>query len=132
MFQESDTTQTPETIDTATIPDTTIFLDTTIVQDTIVRNDSTIIVDSIQIVETINIDSDSTITDTAIVYKDSKILYEIPVNSWKSILPEKYIVQRSVGIDIRDTSFTKNLKNAEMVYWKDGDEIWTIKLGDWW
>lgn len=129
MFQESDTAQTPETIDTTTISDTTIVKDTTIVQDTIVRNDSTIIVDSIQIVETVNIDSDTTNSDTAIVYKDSKALYEIPVNSWKEVLPEKYIVQRNISIDILDTSFIKNIKNAEMVYWKDGSQILVIRMG---
>lgn len=128
MFQESDTTQTPETIDTTTIPDTTISLDTTIVQDTIVRNDSTIIVDSIQIVETINIDSDSTISDTAIVYKDSKILYEIPVNSWKSILPEKYIVQRNVDVEVSMNRFFNELKSIEAVFWNTDSIAYIIQL----
>lgn len=130
MFAESDTTHTPEVIEVPTdIPDTVTTIDTTIVQDTIIRNDSVIIVDSLDIVETINIDGDTTNTDTAIVYKDSKILYEIPVNSWKEILPENYIVQRNIQIEIEDITFLNNMKYAEFVYWKDGSPIWVIKLG---
>lgn len=129
MFAESDTTQTPESIEVPTdVPDTVTTVDTTIIQDTIIQNDSIIIVDSLDIVETISIDGDTTKTDTAIVYKNSRILYEIPVNSWKEILPEKYIVQRNISGKIVYNGYNNELKVIEAVYWNTDSIALVIPL----
>lgn len=129
MFAESDTAQTPEVIEVPTnIPDTVTTVDTTIVQDTIIQNDSVIIVDSLDIVETISIDGDTANTDTVIVYKNSKILYEIPVTSWKEILPEKYIVQRNISGKIVYNGYNNELKQIEAVYWNNDSIALVIPL----
>lgn len=131
MFAESDTTQTPENIQIPNdVPDTVINLDTTIIQDTIIQNDSIIIVDTLDIVETISIDGDTTNTDTAIVYKDSKILYEIPVNSWKEVLPEKYIVQRNIDVKVSMARYFNELKSVEAVFWNTDSIALVITLGN--
>lgn len=129
MFAGSDTTQTPENIQIPNdVPDTVIQIDTTIVQDTIIQNDSIIIVDSLDIVETISIDGDTTNTDTVNVYKNSRVLYEIPVTSWKEILPEKYIVQRNISGKIVYNGYNNELKVIEAVYWNTDSIALVIPL----
>lgn len=72
--------------------------------------------------------NDTTFTDTAIVYKNSKILYEIPVNSWKEVLPEKYIVQRNISGKIVYNGYNNELKVIEAVYWNTDSIALVIPL----
>jgi len=57
--------------------------------------------------------------DTAYIIVGNDTLKEIPITSWNSVIPEKYIVQRNVAVTV-PTRYTKG--NVQFVYW-DNDSI---------
>jgi hypothetical protein len=63
-----------------------------------------------------------------IVYSDSRVLYEIPVTSWKSILPDKYVVQRDISGHILKNSYSNETKNVEAIYWSEDSIALRIPL----
>lgn len=83
----------------------------------------------IVVIDTNELDgSDTTFSDTVVVYKNSRILYEIPVTSWKEILPEKYIVQRNISGKIVYNGYNNELKVIEAVYWNTDSIALVIPL----
>lgn len=66
--------------------------------------------------------------DTVIVFKDSKKIYEQPITSWLSILPDNYVVQRNISGKIVQNIFVKELKNVEAVFWSLDSNALTIPL----
>jgi hypothetical protein len=57
--------------------------------------------------------------DTAYIIVGNDTLKEIPITSWNSVIPEKYIVQRNVAVTV-PTKYTKG--DVQFVYW-DNDSI---------
>jgi len=57
--------------------------------------------------------------DTAYIIVGNDTLKEIPITSWNTIIPEKYIVQRNVAVTV-PTKYTKG--DVQFVYW-DNDSI---------
>lgn len=55
--------------------------------------------------------------DTVIVWKDSKKIYETPINSWLNVLPDNYVVQRNISGKIIQNDYVKELKKVEAVFW---------------
>ena len=114
---QSDTTVTPEGIVPSILPDTVIKIESDVVYDTIIKNDTIYQIQTYHIVRNVYIDSDTARNDSVIVYSNSRILYEIPVTSWKSILPEKYVVQRNISGKIAKNAYTNETESAEAIYW---------------
>lgn len=114
---QSDTTITPEGISPNILPDTVVKIDSNIVRDTIIKNDTIYQIQTYRITRNVYIDSDTTHSDSVIVYSNSRVLYEIPVTSWKSILPEKYVVQRNISGKISKNAYANETKSAEAIYW---------------
>lgn len=114
---QSDTTITPEGISPNILPDTVVKIDSNVVYDTIIKNDTIYQIQTYHIVRNVYIDSDTTHSDSVIVYSNSRVLYEIPVTSWKSILPEKYVVQRNISGKISKNAYTNETKSVDAIYW---------------
>lgn len=124
----TDTTLTPENILPDTTSDTTTQIDSVVIRDTITTSDSVIIIDTTNILHNVYVDNDTSHIDSVIVYSDSRILYEIPVTSWKSILPDKYVVQRDISGHILKNSYSNETKNAEAIYWSEDSIALRIPL----
>ena len=114
---QSDTTTTPEGIVPSILPDTVVKIDSNVVYDTIIKNDTIYQIQMIHISRNVFVDNDTARNDSVIVYSNSRILYEIPVTSWKYILPEKYVVQRNISGTIVKNGFEIETKNVEAIYW---------------
>lgn len=115
-LQVVDTVITPENVITK------IRHDTVITYDTIVKNDTTYIYHNLKII------NDEPYKDSAIVYSNSRILYEIPVTSWNSVLPDKYIVQRNISGSILNNEWFKYISKAEAVYFGTDSIAYVIPL----
>ena len=124
----TDTTLTPENILPDTTSDTATQIDSVVVRDTITTNDSVIIIDTTNILHNVYVDNDTSYIDSVIVYSDSRVLYEIPVTSWKSILPDKYVVQRDISGHILKNSYSNETKNVEAIYWSEDSIALRIPL----
>lgn len=139
-----DTTITPEnvslvipkdtTIDTSfnkdsvSISDTISFTDsiktsdsTILIVDTVVIIDSIKSIDSSEIVVTINLPDTVGVKDTLTYVNNGTVMGEIPIDSWGSILPENYIVQRDISAI--DSTWDVCIKTVEAVYFLRGDSV---------
>lgn len=66
--------------------------------------------------------------DTVIVFKDSKKIYEQPITSWLSILPDNYVVQRNISGKIVQNDYFNELKDIEAVFWSLDSTAMVIPL----
>lgn len=66
--------------------------------------------------------------DTVIVFKDSKKIYETPITSWLSILPDNYVVQRNISGKIVQNDYFNELKDIEAVFWSLDSTAMVIPL----
>lgn len=122
---QSDTTTTPEGISQNILPDTVVKIDSNIVYDTIIKNDTIYQIQTYHIVRNVYIDSDTTHNDSVIIYSNSRILYEIPVTSWKSILPNTWCAVKQFGVEgpIKSNEYSSEISSVEIIYWNDEDSI---------
>lgn len=116
-FARIDTVITPERIVD------TVKTDTTITIDTIIRNDTVYVYHNMLISN-----SNSIYNDSAIVYSNARILYEIPVTSWNSVLPDRYIVQRNISGMIYKNEYFKNITKVQAVYFGKDSLAYVINL----
>lgn len=57
------------------------------------------------------------ITDTVVVYKNARKIYEVPVNSWLNVLPTDYVVQRNISGKVNQNQYFSELKSVEALFW---------------
>lgn len=66
--------------------------------------------------------------DTVKVYSSGAILYEVPITSWRSVLPDLYIVQRNISGNILKNVNYGQLKEVEAVFWNNDSIAMVIPL----
>jgi hypothetical protein len=72
--------------------------------------------------------SGNVVQDTVKISTNGSVLYEVPITSWKSVLPDLYIVQRNIsGSILKNVNYT-DLKNVEAVFWNNDSIAMVIPL----
>lgn len=68
------------------------------------------------------------VRDTVKISTNGSVLYEVPITSWKSVLPDLYIVQRNIsGNILKNVNYT-DLKNVEAIFWNNDSIAMVIPL----
>lgn len=113
-------------IDTVITPEKivdTVKTDTTITLDTVIRNDTTFIYHNMHITT-----GNAPLYDSVKIYSNARVLYEIPVTSWNSVLPDKYIVQRNISGAILKNQYYGNVRKVQAVYFGKDSLAYVITL----
>ena len=72
--------------------------------------------------------SGNVVQDTVKISTNGSVLYEVPITSWKSVLPDLYIVQRNIsGNILKNVNYT-DLKNVEAIFWNNDSIAMVIPL----